>query len=84
MIDVDGEATETTIHIRFAHDCGYLTPEDYNYFKTEYLLVGKMINGMIQHPEKFAPGNNSDKSATATTLDPSIAAKKENHPKESP
>ena len=67
MIDVDGEATETTIHIRFAHDCGYIPKEDYDYFKAEYFLVGKMINGMIQHPEKFAPGNTATATATATT-----------------
>jgi len=60
------EATETTVHIRFAHDCGYISKEDYNYFKTEYLLVGKMINGMIQHPEKFTPGNSATATATAT------------------
>ena len=64
MIEVDGEATETTVHIRFAHDCGYISKEDYNYFKTEYLLVGKMINGMIQHPEKFTPGNSATATAT--------------------
>jgi four helix bundle protein len=66
MIDVDGEATETTVHIRLAHDCGYISEEAYNYFKAEYLLVGKMINGMIQHPEKFTPGHTATATATAT------------------
>src|SRR6187551_1224951 len=66
MIDVDGEATETTVHIRFAHDCGYISKEDYNYFKAQYLLVGKMIGGMIQHPEKFTPGHSATDTATAT------------------
>jgi four helix bundle protein len=66
MIEVDGEATETVIHIRFAHDCGYLSKEDYAYFKTEYAAIGQMINGMIQHPEKFVPGGSSGSSSTAT------------------
>ena len=66
MIDVVREATETAIHICFAHDCGYISEKDYNYFKGEYFLVGKMINGMIQHPEKFTPGNTTTATATAT------------------
>lgn len=75
MIDVDGEATETAVHIRFAHDCGYISKEDYNYFKAEYLLIGKMINGMIQHPEKFTPGNPATATATATATSPEIKPK---------
>ena len=66
MIDVDGEATETIVHLRFVHDCGYITEQDYNYFKAEYLLIGKMINGMIQHPEKFTPHHTATATATAT------------------
>ena len=66
MIDVDGEATETAVHIRLAYDCGHISEEDFNYFKAEYILVGKMINGMIQHPEKFTPGYSATATATAT------------------
>ncbi len=68
MIEVDGEATETAVHIRFAHDYGYISKEDYDYFKVQYFLIGKMINGMIQHPEKFTPGyTTATATATATT-----------------
>ena len=66
MIEVDREATETAVHIRFAHDCGYISKEDYDYFKAQYFLTGKMINGMIQHPEKFTPGHIHPATATAT------------------
>lgn len=75
MIDVDGEATETAIHIRFAHDCGYISEKDYSYFKAEYFLVGKMINGMIQHPEKFTSGATATATATATSTPTSTEIK---------
>ena len=42
MIDVDGEATETVVHLRFAHDCGYIySNRIIVIFKAEYLLIGK-------------------------------------------
>ena len=48
--------------IRFAHGGGNISKEVYHFFKSEYPLIRKGINGMIRHAEKF----KRDASATAT------------------
>jgi len=55
MVDSDGECTETIIHLRFAMDCEYIEEKTYQYFITSYSEVGRMLNEMINHPEKFLP-----------------------------
>ncbi len=53
--DVDAEASETTVSLDFAKDCSYITPEIHQSLIKRYEEVGKMLGGMIQHPEKFVP-----------------------------
>ena len=53
MADADGEATETQVWLDFARDCGYLSPERQRELTTGYEEIGKMLGGMIAHPERF-------------------------------
>ncbi len=55
MSDADGEATETTLWLDFAEDCGYLSVQDHERLIKGYEEVGRMLGNMILHPEKFLP-----------------------------
>ena len=55
LSDSDGEATETQAWLDFALDCGYLNPDDFERLRNGYLEVGRMLGGMMAHPEKFLP-----------------------------
>ena len=55
MTDSDGEASEVTVSLDFAKDCGYLKPDIHNSLIRRYNEVGKMLGSMINHPEKFLP-----------------------------
>jgi four helix bundle protein len=55
LSDSDGEATETLVWLEFSKDCDYLSVENYRKLTNEYEEVGRMLGGMILHPEKFAP-----------------------------
>ena len=55
MSDSDGEATETQVWLEFSRDCGYLSNDVCRRLLNEYEEVGKMLGGMVSHPEKFAP-----------------------------
>lgn len=59
MADADGEASETTVHLDFARDCGYITMDTYNSLKERYEEAGKMLGSMADHPEKFLPKENT-------------------------
>ena len=51
MPDADGEATESQVWIDFAHDCGYLSREVREQLIDGYEEAGRMLGGMILHPE---------------------------------
>lgn len=53
--DADAEASETTVALDFAKDCGYITADIHQALIARYEEVGKMLNSMIRHPEKFLP-----------------------------
>jgi four helix bundle protein len=55
LADSDAEATETQVWLDFARDCGYLSTEHHTEMITQYKEVGRMLNAMIEHPERFAP-----------------------------
>jgi four helix bundle protein len=55
MTDADGEATETSIWLDFALQFGYLSPEEHSAIQEKYLQIGRMLNAMANHPEKFLP-----------------------------
>jgi four helix bundle protein len=54
MADADGEATETQVWLQFAESCGYLSKQRQNELLTGYEEVGRMLGGMIAHPERFS------------------------------
>lgn len=51
--DADMENTETQISLDFAKSCGYITSEVNSELQTKSEEVGRMLNHMIQHPEKY-------------------------------
>jgi four helix bundle protein len=53
MADADGEATETQVWIDSAHRCGYLPTVRQADLRRGYEEVGRMLGGMIAHPERF-------------------------------
>jgi len=53
LIDADGEASETTVWLDFSIDHKYITKESHSYFIDKYNEVSKMLNSMINSPEKF-------------------------------
>ena len=55
MTDADGEATETSIWLDFALNCNYIVQEDFHSLQSKYQEIGRMLNSMANHPEKFAP-----------------------------
>ena len=55
MADSDAEATETQTWLDFAQECGYLSTERHKQLVQGYEEVGKMLNAMIAHPQKFMP-----------------------------
>ena len=53
LIDSLGEADETTVWLDFAKDFKYLEDKKFNYFTPKYEEVCKMLNSMINNPDKF-------------------------------
>jgi four helix bundle protein len=54
LADADGEAAETQVWLDYAKDCGYWPQELAQELTAGYEEVGRMLGGMIAHPEKFA------------------------------
>ena len=55
MADSDAEGAETQVWIEYARDCGYWSQELAQELTAGYEEVGRMLGGMIAHPEKFCP-----------------------------
>jgi len=53
LTDADGEASETSVWLRFAKDCGYISPEIFEHLSSRYGDVGKLLGYMMDHPDKF-------------------------------
>jgi len=53
MSDADGEGTETQVWIDFAEACGYISKELQSEWLEGYEEIGRMLGGMIAHPERF-------------------------------
>lgn len=53
LADADGETTETQVWLDFAADCGYLVKERGRQLLRGYEEVGRMLGGMLLHPERF-------------------------------
>ena len=53
MIDSAGEASETEFWLDMSGDLGYLKKEIHEDFLNRCQEIGKMLNSMINQPEKF-------------------------------
>ncbi len=53
LIDSLGEANETTVWIDFSKDFKYFNESECNHFINKYEEVCKMLNSMINNPDKF-------------------------------
>ena len=53
LTDCDAENSETNVWLEFAHKCGYLSNEKYLDLTQKNIEVGKIVNFMINNPEKF-------------------------------
>ena len=54
LADADGECAETQAWIDYGKDCGYWSCQLNQELTCGYEEVGRMLGGMIAHPEKFA------------------------------
>ena len=55
VTDADAEAAETLVWRDFALDCGYLSADKHRELSEQYEEIGKMLGGMLAHPERFTP-----------------------------
>ena len=53
LVDADGEFSETTVWLDFSKDYKYISEERHEYFISKYDEVSRMLNSMINTPEKF-------------------------------
>jgi len=53
LTDSDAENSETNVWIEFSLKCGYISQEKYSDLYSRNIEVGKIINYMINNPEKF-------------------------------
>ena len=47
------ENSETLVWIDFAVECSYINQNTSEYIKSKINDIGKMLNHMIKHPEKY-------------------------------
>jgi four helix bundle protein len=53
LSDADGEGVETQVWIDFAEACGYISKDLQLRWTEGYEEIGRMLGGMIAHPERF-------------------------------
>ena len=53
--DSDMENTETQVSLDFALSCKYISQEEYKDLLDSLEEVGKMLNHMVENPEKYKP-----------------------------
>jgi four helix bundle protein len=53
LTDSDGENSETNVWLEFALNCDYITNEQFQTLNEKTLEIGKLINYMINNPNKF-------------------------------
>jgi len=53
LIEASGEAGETEVWLDFSLDHNYIPVDQHKYFVSKYTEVSRMLNSMINQPEKF-------------------------------
>jgi four helix bundle protein len=61
MSDADMENTETQVSLDFALTCTYISEDEYQELLTGSEEVGRMLNHMVENPQKYCPKHNVDK-----------------------
>jgi four helix bundle protein len=51
--DADAECSETVIWLRMAKDFEFIEEHEFIELNRDYGEVGRMLGGMVRHPEKF-------------------------------
>ncbi|MBI2967335.1 MAG: four helix bundle protein [Bacteroidetes bacterium] len=57
ITDSDMENSETQVWLDFALGCEYITKEKYDNFNNRSEEIGRMLNHMIENPEKYLRKN---------------------------
>jgi four helix bundle protein len=55
MSDADMENTETQVSLDFALSCQYISQTEYQELLDYSEEVGRLLNHMVENPEKYAP-----------------------------
>ncbi|MCX6329698.1 MAG: four helix bundle protein [Bacteroidia bacterium] len=55
MSDADMENTETQVSLDFALTCKYITRDEYHELLDTSEEIGRMLNHMVENPDKFRP-----------------------------
>lgn len=53
LTDCDGENSETNVWLDFALACNYISNEEFDSLSSKTIEIGKLINYMINNPDKF-------------------------------
>jgi len=53
LTDCDGENSETNVWLDFALECNYISEQDFTLLTSKTIEIGKLINYMINNPDKF-------------------------------
>jgi len=53
LTDSDAENSETVVWLDFAIECNYLEKEIHDQMVNETIEIGRLLNYMMQNPEKF-------------------------------
>jgi len=53
MFDADMENSETQVWLEFSFECKYITEKTYQEFISQSKDIGRLLNCMIENPEKF-------------------------------
>lgn len=54
LSDADAECAETSVHLDFALECGYLQAVTQKELIEEYKQIGRILGSMMNTPEKFS------------------------------
>ena len=58
LTDSDGENSETNVWLQYALSCEYITLEKFSELNEQNKEIGKLINYMINNPNKFGSSKN--------------------------
>lgn len=60
LTDSDAENSETIVWLDFSTACDYLSKEKHEKMTLEAIEIGKLLNYMMLHPEKFGCKNDQE------------------------